>query len=83
MIVSISVIPKSGRSSLKFDGNVLKVWLKAAPEDGKANAELVRTLADKLGIPRSGIEIIRGFTSKKKTVDIQGTTLEEIKKAVD
>lgn len=81
--LTLKVIPKSGRSSLKFDGNVLKVWLKSAPEDGKANAELVRTLADKLEIPRASVEIIRGFSTKNKTVDIQGTTLGEIKKAVD
>lgn len=80
--LSIKVIPKSGRSELKFEGNSLKVWLKSAPADGKANEELVRTLADKLGILRSEIEILRGFSSKNKIVDILGLTLEEIKKTV-
>lgn len=80
--LTLKVIPKSGRSSLKFEGNLLKIWLKAAPEDGKANEELVRTLAVKIGVPRSAVEIIRGFSTKNKTVDIQGTSLGEIKKAV-
>lgn len=81
--ISVKVIPKSGRSELKFEGNKLKVWLKSAPTEGKANDELVRTLADKLGLSRSKIIITRGFSSKNKTVDITGTTLEEIKKSVD
>jgi len=81
--LSVKVIPKSGRSVLKFEGNLLKVWLKAAPEDGKANDELVRTLADKLGISRSEIEVVRGFSSKNKLVDISGISVEEIKKTVD
>ena len=81
--LSIKVIPKSGRSELKFEGNSLKVWLKTAPEAGKANEELVRTLADKFGISRSGIEILRGFSSKNKVVDISGISMEEMKKVVD
>jgi len=80
--LQVKVIPKSGRSALKFEGNLLKVWLKAAPEDGKANDELVRILADKLGIARSEIEMIRGFSSKNKLVDISGISVEEIKKTV-
>ncbi len=79
---SIKVIPKSGRSELKFDGEILKVWLKSSPVDGKANIELVRTLANKLKIGRGKIEILSGFSSKNKTVDISGITGEEIKKAV-
>jgi len=81
--LTVKVIPKSGRSALKFEGNLLKVWLKATPEDGKANEELVRTLADKFGISRSEIEIVRGFSSKNKLVDISGISVEEIKKTVD
>lgn len=80
--ISVKVIPKSGRSELKFEGNSLKVWLKSAPTEGKANEELVRILADKLDISRSEIEILRGFSSKNKSVDILGLTLEEIKKTV-
>ena len=78
--ISIKVIPKSGRSELKFDGNTLKVWLKSAPTDGKANEELVRTLADKLKIAKSNIEISSGFSSRNKVVDIVGVTQEEIEK---
>lgn len=80
--LSVKVIPKSGRSELKFEGKTLKAWLKSAPEDGKANEELVRTLADKLGAPKTCIEIVRGFSSKNKIVDISGISTEEIEKSL-
>lgn len=79
-LVPIKVIPKSGRSELKKVGNSLKVWLKSAPTDGKANAELVRILADKLKIAKSRIEIVSGFSSRNKIVDILGVTQEDIEK---
>jgi len=78
--VSVKVIPKSGRSELKMVGKTLKVWLKSAPTDGKANEELVRTLADKLSVSRTSIEIVSGFSSKNKLVDILGVTPADIEK---
>lgn len=78
--ITVKVIPKSGSSELKISGKTLKVWLTSAPEDGKANDELVRTLADKLGIKKSAIEIFSGFTSRNKLVDILGVSLEDIEK---
>ena len=81
-VVTVKVIPKSGRLQLKFDGDTLKVWLKSAPEDGKANAELVRILAKKFKIPRTDIQIVRGLSSRNKNVDITGISLEEMKKTL-
>jgi hypothetical protein len=81
-IVSIKVIPKSGRSELKFEGELLKIWLKSAPEDGKANDELVRILAKKFDISRAHIKIIRGKSTRNKTVDITGISVEEMKKTL-
>jgi len=78
--ISIKVIPKSGRSELKMVGKTLRVWLKSAPTDGKANEELVRTLADKLDVRKSDIEIITGFSSRNKVVDIVGVSAEDIEK---
>jgi uncharacterized protein YggU (UPF0235/DUF167 family) len=61
-------------------GKSLKAWLKSAPEDGKANEELVRMLADKLGLKKSAIEIVSGFSSRNKNVDISGISVEDIEK---
>lgn len=66
--IDVSVSPKSGRSEVQgFDGwrNRLIVKLKAPPEKGEANRELVELLGVDLG---AKVEVIRGHTSRAKTV---------------
>ena len=52
-------------------GDALKVRLAAPPVDGKANAELVRFLAETLQVPRSALEIVAGQASRQKRVRIE------------
>lgn len=56
------VIPNS-------DGG-LTVHLKAMPHDGKANKELIDTLADYFSVPKSCVKISSGLKSKTKIVSI-------------
>lgn len=55
----------------------LLVKLKAPPEKGKANEELIEALSDLLGVPSARIEITSGATNTKKSVKIKGMALEE------
>lgn len=48
----------------------MKIDIAAAPEDGKANAELIAFLAEEFKVPRSHVEVLRGQTSKTKVVRI-------------
>jgi len=48
----------------------LKVRLTAPPVDGKANAELLRFLAEAFGVPRRNVTLVRGETSRAKVVRI-------------
>ncbi len=82
MRILVKVIPKSSHSDIKIDGNVIKVWLHSPPNEGRANQELVRMLAKKFSIAKSRVEILSGFASKNKLVDILGVTDEEIKKSL-
>jgi len=50
--------------------DVLLVKLAAAAVDGKANAELVRFLAEVLGCRRNEVLLIRGNTSRLKALRI-------------
>ncbi len=44
----------------------------AAPEDGKANAALVRLLAETVGVPARDVSILAGHASRDKTVELTG-----------
>ncbi len=75
-LLRVKVTPNSSKT--KIVGKVfdeknqehLKINLTAVPEDGKANEELVKFLSKVLKIPKSKIEILRGETSRVKTVKI-------------
>ncbi len=49
---------------------VLKVAVTAPPEDGKANAALIKLLAKSLGLPKSAISLKRGSKDRRKTLFI-------------
>ncbi len=48
----------------------LQVRIGAQPKDGAANEELVRFLAEKLGIPRRKVVLVRGERSSTKVLEV-------------
>lgn len=51
---------------------VLRVRVRAAPIDGKANAALIALMAKVLDVPRSRIDLVGGETARLKTLEIDG-----------
>jgi uncharacterized protein (TIGR00251 family) len=56
-------------------GAALKIRLAAPPVDGKANAELLRFLSEAFGVPQRAVTLVRGETSRRKTVTITAPKL--------
>ncbi len=54
----------------------LQVRVGARPREGEANEELVRVLAERLGVPRRGIRIVRGERSSTKLLELPLTADE-------
>ena len=48
----------------------LLVEVKARPENGKANQEIIRVLARELGVPRDGIVLKLGGASRRKVFEL-------------
>jgi len=59
-------------------GDELKIKVTAPPVDAAANEALVKLLAERLACSRSRVELVRGHTSRHKTVMLHGFKLEEI-----
>ena len=53
-------------------GGRLKLKIAAPPVDNKANAHLLAWLAAQLGVPKSAVRLVRGETSRQKTVAVSG-----------
>jgi uncharacterized protein (TIGR00251 family) len=51
-----------------MDDGCYKIRLKAAPIDGRANAELVRWLSKQFGVSPACVQIKSGNSSRRKTV---------------
>jgi uncharacterized protein (TIGR00251 family) len=55
------------------DGRVvLKARVGAPPEDGKANAALIRLLAKSWHLPKGAISIVAGRSDRVKTLEVAG-----------
>lgn len=69
----ISVRVKTGKSKEDFirreDGSY-EAHIKSAPVDGKANKDLIKLIAKRMGIPKSAVSILSGHTSKTKIIGI-------------
>lgn len=71
----VKVTPKAKSERIKktagADGTDLyKIYVTAAPEDGKANEAVLKLLAKSLGVSKSSLTIVRGLTSREKTIKI-------------
>jgi len=51
--------------------------VRSAPERGRANADVVRLLADELGLAPRDVRVVTGHTSRDKIVEVVGLSLEE------
>lgn len=74
----VRVSPGSGRNAIAgaaedADGHkFLKVMVTAAPENGKANAAVVKLLSKTWKLPKSAIRVVSGAANRRKTLDITG-----------
>ncbi|MDT8428698.1 MAG: DUF167 domain-containing protein [Pseudomonadales bacterium] len=70
--LQVKVKPNSSSSELlQLEDGTWLAWLKSAPIDGKANAELVRLIAKTHGCPQSAVSIHRGASGRMKLVRIE------------
>lgn len=59
---------------------VLLVKLQAPPVEGKANTELIRFLAKALGCSKSEIVLLRGDSSRQKSLEIPASAVSALPK---
>ena len=84
VVLNVKAQPRSSRSGLDgLVGDAVKVRIRSAPVDGKANKELVETLADAFGLPKSRVIFKGGETSKTKRLLVKGVTGEQVKRVVE
>jgi uncharacterized protein (TIGR00251 family) len=76
--VALRVTPRGGRDEI--DGletlangrTVVKMRVRAIAEGGEANRAVVELLAKALGVPKAGVRVLSGATSRLKQIAVDG-----------
>ena len=71
--LELKIIPNAPRNEIVgWLGTALKLKVHAPAVEGKANDELIDFLAEKLGVHRRSVILLRGDKSRQKMVQIEG-----------
>lgn len=79
IIVNIRISPNAKKNEIIKDGEITKIKITALPIDGKANKALVEFLSKNFKIPKTSIKILKGETSKDKTILFMANDVEKLK----
>ena len=75
VIINVRAQPRSSKAGLDgLIGDALKVKIRSAPVDGKANKELIETIAEAFSLAKSSVIFKSGESSKQKRILLKGVT---------
>lgn len=80
LIAYIKISPNSKKNEIINEGDFTKIKITAQPIDGKANKALIEFLSKNFKIPKTSIKILKGETSKEKTVLFETKDEEKLQK---
>lgn len=78
VIFSLKISPNASKNEIIRTHDGIKVKITAQPIDGKANKALIEFLSKQFKVPKSYFEILRGETSKDKTLLLKNIDEEKI-----
>ena len=78
-LLSVKLQPRASANEICAPlGDELKIKVTAPPVDAAANQALVEFLAEKLDCSRGQVKLLRGHTSRHKTILLHGLKPEEV-----
>lgn len=76
--LTFHVQPRARRTETAgWHGDAIKIRVAAPPIGGAANEELLRFLADRLGVARAAVELAAGARGRRKWVAIRSVARDE------
>jgi uncharacterized protein (TIGR00251 family) len=79
MLINVKVTPRTSRDEIVgLKDDVWQIRVKAPPVEGRANDALLHLLGKALKLKASDLDIVRGHTSRRKTVAVSGLSEAEI-----
>jgi uncharacterized protein len=79
VLLSVKLQPRASSNEIgEALGGELRIKVTAPPVEAAANEALLKILAQQLHCPRNRVDIVRGHTSRHKTVKLYGLRPEEV-----
>ena len=77
--VEIKVQPRASRNAIAgVRAGILRIRVTAPPVDGQANAATIAFLAQALDLPKSAVRLVKGASSREKTLAVESMSQEEV-----
>jgi uncharacterized protein (TIGR00251 family) len=70
MKLEVKVFPKASRDELIKKNGILKAYVKAAPDKGKANKALIELIAKEYRVKKSSVRVVAGEKSRNKVIEV-------------
>ena len=83
-LLFVKAQPRASRNEIgEAVGSELKIKVTAPPVDSAANQAIVEFLAEKLNCSKSAVALIRGETSRHKTILLRGFNTDAVEKLLE
>lgn len=70
MRIRVRVTPNASKQRIIEADNLLKVYVSAPPDKGKANKRLIKILSKYFKVKKSDLNIVRGEKSRDKVLEV-------------
>ncbi len=77
-LITVRVSPNAKKNEIIKTTDGIKIKIASQPVDGKANKSVIEFLSKLFKVPKSNFEIVKGQSSKDKTIFINVSDLEKI-----
>ncbi len=85
--INVHAQPGARRPAVRgLHGHAVKVAVREAAQDGRANAAILAVMAKSLGVAKADVELTAGHASRKKRVHVRGdpaSLLDAVKGMLD
>lgn len=78
LLVTLRISPNASKNDIIIEDGFIKVKITAQPIENKANKALIEYLSKTFKIPKTSIEILKGETSKDKSLIFKTNDREKI-----
>ncbi len=82
--IEIRVQPRASRNAISgVRAGTLRIRVTVPPVDGRANTAAIALVAQALDVPKSAIRLVKGASSREKTLSVESMSQEEVNRRLN